>query len=435
MKLDKFAFKRGSDFFKIIKNETISNDIENFFYEFIYYNRLYNDIWKNNFKEGFFQSVKSKNIDFYKEFYNNYFKEEYIISYNDIENIKHIIKNKSFFQFREKNSQDFENLYDFLFYKRTLFFKKNLYNLSYFFSQLEKFNNKNNLFLFFNEINKVSLTQKIFKNKDNSYTFEIPKNKGPFFSFWIKNKMINIDSSINETINKKMQINSLIFSLLSSDQTPKKTQQNIIQIHKEYPDIILNKIQNIRDQNIFDINENFLYFSFEDLKPLTGFFNPKDEYILNQLSNENNLIFSEYISETFYQILTKNRKNITFVFDNNTQLLEKRREWINTFFTSIFFKDQIEHLKKETSQISSIIFYSIYSNTINKIKEILKIPEHHIKEALFNEFCFNSSEDLQSFLVAIEENYQNNSNIMDHINSKEDQLVLINLLKALLNTR
>ena len=142
MKLDKFAFKRGSDFFKIIKNETISNDIENFFYEFIYYNRLYNDIWKDNFKEGFFHSVKSKNIDFYKEFYNNYFKEEYIISYNDIENIKHIIKNKSFFQFREKNIQDFENLYDFLFYKRTLFFKKNLYNLSYFFSQLEKFNNK-----------------------------------------------------------------------------------------------------------------------------------------------------------------------------------------------------------------------------------------------------------------------------------------------------
>ncbi len=435
MKLDKFAFKRGSDFFKIIKNETISNDSGNFFYEYIYYNRLYNDIWKNNFKDGFFSSIKSKDIHFYREFYDNYFKEEYNISHNDIENIKHIIKNKIFFQFREKNIQDFENLYDFLFYKRTLFFKRNLYNLSYFFSKLEKFNNKNNLFLFFNEINKVSLTQKIFKNKENSYTFEIPKNKGSFFSFWINNKMINIDSSITESLNKKIQINSLIFSLLSADRTPKKTQQNIIKIHKEYPDIILEKIKSIREQNIFDINENFLYFSFDDLKPLTGFLNPKDEYILNQLSNENNFIFSEYISEIFYQILTKNRKNITYVFDNNTQLLEKRREWINTFFIAIFFEDQLKDLKNQISQINNTIFYSIYSNTINKIKEILKIPEHHIKEALFNEFCFNSSEDFQSFIVEIKENYQNNNEIMDHINPKEEQLILINLLKAILNTR
>ena len=322
-----------------------------------------------------------------------------------------------------------------MFYKRTLFFKKNLYNLSYFFSQIEKFNKKENLFLFFNEINKVSLTQKIFKNKDNSYTFEIPKNKGPFFSFWINNKVINIDSSMTDNINKKIQINSLIFSLFSSDKSPKYTQQNIIKIHKEYPEIILNKIKNIYDQNIFNINENFLYFSFDDLKPLTGFLNPKDELILNQISNENNFIFSEYIPETLYQIITKNRKNLNHIFDNNIQMLEKRREWINSFFVSIFSKEKLDQLQLDLHQINPAFFHNIYSNTINKIKHINNIPEHHIKEALFNEFCFDSSNDFQSFLIEIEENYQNNKDIMDHINSKEDQLALITLLKALLNTR
>ncbi len=435
MKLDDFAFKRGNEFFKILKNEIILDETENFFYEFIYYNRLYNDIWKNNFEKGFFHSIKAKNIDFFKEFYNHFFKEQYNISHNDIENIKYILKNKNFFHFKEKNKEDFENIYDFLFYKRTLFFKKNLYNLSYFFSQIEKFNKKENLFLFFNEINKVSLTQKIFKNKDNSYTFEIPKNKGPFFSFWINNKVINIDSSMTDNINKKIQINSLIFSLLSSDKSPKDTQQNIIKINKEYPEIILNKIKNIYDQNIFNINENFLYFSFDDLKPLTGFLNPKDELILNQISNENNFIFSEYIPETLYQILTKNRKNLNHIFDNNIQMLEKRREWINSFFVSIFSKEKLDQLQLDLHQINPAFFHNIYSNTINKIKHINNIPEHHIKEALFNEFCFDSSNDFQSFLIEIEENYQNNKDIMDHINSKEDQLALITLLKALLNTR
>ena len=227
----------------------------------------------------------------------------------------------------------------------------------------------------------------------------------------------------------------MIFSLLSSDKSPKDTQQNIIKIHKEYPEIILNKIKNIYDQNIFNINENFLYFSFDDLKPLTGFLNPKDESILNQISNENNFIFSEYIPETLYQIITKNRKNINHIFDNNIQMLEKRREWINSFFVSIFSKEKLNQLQLDLHQINPTFFHNIYSNTINKIKHINNIPEHHIKEALFNEFCFDSSNDFQSFLIEIEENYQNNKDIMDHINSKEDQLALITLLKALLNTR
>ena len=56
MKPDKLAFKRGNELLKIIKNEIIINDTENFFYEFVYYNRLYNDIWKHNFEKGFFHS-------------------------------------------------------------------------------------------------------------------------------------------------------------------------------------------------------------------------------------------------------------------------------------------------------------------------------------------------------------------------------------------
>lgn len=434
MKLNDLAFNRGETFSKNLQKEIDSSTLETIFNEFIYYSRLYNDSWNQNFSKGFFYNINKKDFDFYYNFYESFFNEYYSVSHTDIENIKFIIQNRSTFNFSTKNKNDFENFYDFIFYKRTIFFKKILYEICYFFSNIDSFSNKKDLFSFFDSINKISLTQKLFKSNNEKYTFHIPKNKGPFFSFWINKKMINIDPFISYKINKKMQINSFIFSLLSTDKNPKSIQKNIITLHKEYPTIIENKTKEIILENIFQNDEDFLYFSFEELKPLTGIFDLKDELILKQLSLENNFYFSNYISETFYENLFTKKSQVKTIFYSTTESLEKRKYWINKFFTSLFFEENFYNLLTEVNKIDQDIFLNIYKNTINKIKEINNISDHHNTEFFFNEFCFESSNDFHSFLIKLKENFENKNNILYYINNEEDQSILFNSLTKLLKT-
>jgi hypothetical protein len=433
MKLDKFAFKQGLLLQNLIKKEDKLLNVDDIFNDHLYYSRQYS-IWNDNFLNGYLKNLKKKDILFFKTFYDNFFKEEYSISHIDISNINFIIKNKIKYEFDTKKENDFKDYFEYLFYKRTIFYKKTLYNLCYFFTKMNSFYNKKDLLSFLENINKISLTQKIFKNNNGSYTFQIPKNKGPFFSFWINNKMVNIDPFISYEINKKIEINSLVFSTLMNDENPKNIQNNIIKIHKEYPDIIDEKLKEIINNNDFQNYENYSYFSFVELNKQTGLMNHQDEVTLKKLSIESNFLHSFYINEKLYESFFLRTLNIRSNFNSKIESIEKRKFWINKFFISLFTKEDHKELINKLKILNKNIYNNIHLNTINKIKELNNLPDHRFLEACFYDFGFESSSDFNSFILKTKENYSNNKLTFSYLNNNDYEIALSNTLSRILNT-